>query len=117
MDFTTNAPNIISGGTNNLGYHGKFIVQYGALLGTNAGSLGTNSSVIIDPQSTLYKTDMPSVTTDVAPAGKAVFLVAYAYNTAGTLIITNVVLMNLNQHCAFSAVTIEGTALSAGDHT
>ncbi|HEY4414106.1 MAG TPA: immunoglobulin domain-containing protein [Verrucomicrobiae bacterium] len=116
MDFITNAPNIISGGAKNLSYSGTFIIQYGSLLGTNAGSLGTNSSVIVDPASTLYKADMPLATTDIAPAGKAVFQVAYAYNTAGTLIITNGGLMNLNQHCAFSAVTINGVALSPGDH-
>jgi hypothetical protein len=116
FDFLTNTPNVISGGTNNLGYHGTFIVQYGYLLGSNAYSLGTNSSVIIDPNSTLYKNDMPQVTMDVAPAGNAVFQVNYPYNTAGTLAITNSGLMILSQHCAFSAVTIEGTSLSAGNH-
>ncbi len=116
MDFITNTPNIISGGAKNLSYSGTFIIQYGSLLGTNAGSLGTNSSILVDPASTLYKADMPLATTDIAPAGKAVFLIAYAYNTGGTLTITNGGLMNLNQHCAFRAVTINGVALSPGDH-
>jgi Concanavalin A-like lectin/glucanases superfamily/Immunoglobulin I-set domain len=117
MNFITNAPNIISGGTRNLDYHGTFVVQCGALLGSNVGSLGTNSSVIIDPSSTLYKADMPNVTATVNGPGKAVFEAGYAYNTAGTLTITNGGVMNLHQHCAFSAVTIEGVALSPGDHT
>jgi hypothetical protein len=116
MDFLTLAPNIISGGANNLSYSGTFIIQYGWLLGTNAGSLGTNSSVIVDPQSTLYKADMPNVTATVGGAGKAIFQAGYAYNTAGTLVITNGGVMNLNQHCAFSAVTIEGVSLSPGNH-
>jgi len=115
MDFITNSPNIISGGNNNLGYHGTFVVQCGALLGTNVGSLGTNSSVIVDPNNTLYKADMPNVNTTIN--GLAVFDVAYAYNTSGTLTLTNNGLMNLRQHCAFGAVTINGTPLTAGDHT
>jgi hypothetical protein len=117
MNFITNAPNVISGGTRNLDYHGTFVVQCGALLGSNVGSLGTNSSVIIDPSSTLYKADMPNVTVTVNGPGKAVFEAGYAYNTAGTLTITNGGVMNLHQHCAFSAVTIEGVALTPGDHT
>ena len=117
MNFLTNAPNVISGGTRNLDYHGTFIVQCGALLGSNLGSLGTNSSVIIDPSSTAYKADMPNITATVNGPGKAVLDVNYAYNTAGTLTITNGGVMNLHQHCAFSAVTIEGIALAPGDHT
>jgi hypothetical protein len=116
MDFLTNAPNVISGGARNLDYHGTFVIQCGALLGTTAGSLGTNSSVIVDPSSTLYKADMPNITVTVNGAGKAVFDVAYSYNTAGSLTLTNGGVMNLRQHCAFSAVTIEGVALTAGDH-
>ncbi|HXI69920.1 MAG TPA: immunoglobulin domain-containing protein [Verrucomicrobiae bacterium] len=115
LGFPTNSPNIISGGANNLGYHGTFVIQAATLLGTNAGSLGTNTSVILDPLSTLYKADMPGVTiTNLA--AKALFDVGYAYNTSGTLIITNGGQMNLHQHCAFSSVIINGTALSAGDH-
>lgn len=116
MNFATNAENIISGGTRNLDYHGTFIIQCGALVGTTVNSLGTNTSVIVDPSSTLYQTDMPNVTATVNGPGKAVFDIGYAYNTAGTLTITNGGVMNLRQHCAFSAVTIEGTALAPGDH-
>jgi hypothetical protein len=115
LGFPTNTPNIISGGANNLGYHGKWIVQAASLLGTNAGSLGTNTSVILDPISTLYKADMPGVTITNLTA-KALLDVGYAYNTSGTLIITNGGQMNLHQHCAFSSIIINGTALSAGDH-
>jgi hypothetical protein len=113
MNFLTNLPNIISGGVNNLGYHGTWIVQCGWLLGSNPGSLGTNSSVIVDPNDTLYQTDMPGVTASV---GNALFQVGYAYNTAGTLVITNGGQMNLTTNCAFTAVTINGTSLGSGVH-
>jgi hypothetical protein len=117
MNFLTNAPNIISGGTPSQGYSGTWIVQYGWLLGTAPGSLGTNSSVIIDPSNTLYKADMPAVTASVGGPGQAVFQVGYAYNTTGTLSITNGGVMNLTTNCTFSAVTINGASLSAGVHS
>ena len=116
MAFSNNAastPQIISGGLRNLGYHGNFIVQCGWLMGTNNGSLGTNTSVLVDPNNTLYKVDMPGVNATVIWAR---FDAGYSYNTAGTLILTNGGVMGLSQHCAFSDVIINGTHLSPGDH-
>jgi hypothetical protein len=100
----------ISGTTNT--YSGQWIVQCGWLQGVGTNSLGTNS-ITVDPNYSGYLTDMPSA---ASPAGPARFEVNYDLNSAGALTLVNAGKMRLHQNCAFTAVTIEGTPLSAGTH-
>jgi hypothetical protein len=93
-------------------FSGQWIVQCGWLQGTATNSLGTNS-ITVDPNYTGWLTAMPNAT---SPAGPARFEVNYDLNSAGTLTIANGGTMRLHQNCAFTAATINGTALSAGTH-
>lgn len=106
----TSQPEQVSSASNS--FSGEWIVQCGWLLGAGANSLGTNS-IIVDPLYSGYLTDMPSFQ---AANGGAWFEVNYDLNSPGTLILTNGGVMRLHQNCAFTSVTIEGNALSAGTH-
>src|SRR5260370_9909151 len=110
MNCSTNLPQIISGPANT--YSGQWIVQCGWLQGATANSLGTNS-ITVDPYYAGYLAAMPNAT---SPNGPALFEANYDLNSAGALTLTNGGEMNLHQNCTFSAVTIEGAALSAGTH-
>jgi hypothetical protein len=93
-------------------YSGQWIVQCGWLLGSGTNSLGTNS-ITADRLYTGYQTDMPLATaTNIG----AIFEVNYDINSAGTLTLMNGGLMRLHQNCCFTAVNIEGNALSAGTY-
>jgi len=112
MNCSTNLPQIISGPTNS--FSGTWIVQCGWLQGAVANSLGTSSSVLVDPNYTGYLAAMPNAT---SPAGPAIFEPNYNLYTYGTLTLTNGGKMNLHQNCFFYAITIEGTRLGYGTHT
>jgi uncharacterized repeat protein (TIGR03806 family) len=112
MNCFTNIPQIVSGAGNT--FSGQWIVQCGWLQGAAAGALGTNSSVIVDPNYTGYLAAMPGAS---SPIGPALFEVNYDFATAGTLTLVNGGLMNLHQNCVFSAVTIEGAPLGSGAHS
>ena len=112
MNCPTSLPQVISCPTNT--YSGTWIVQCGWLQGTNANSLGTNSSILVDPNYTGYLASMPNAS---SPAGPALFEVDYDLTTSGTLTLVNGGQMNLHQNCTFSGVTIEGTPLSPGTYS
>ena len=102
----------ISGANNT--FSGQCIVKSGYLLGSGNGSLGTNS-ITIDPNWTV-----PAANGAWAVASgynKAVLSIAYDLNSAGTLTIANGGQLVLYHNHCFSAVTINGTALSAGSHS
>lgn len=108
--------NHVTGGSANANFTGQWIIQNGYLCADNAGSLGTNS-ITVDPLNTGYLADMPNISPAVGGAGSAKFEVTYDLSSAGTLTIANGGAMVLHQHCAFSVVNINGTALSGGKHT
>src|SRR6185369_13321609 len=103
-------PQIISGNSNT--FSGQWIVQCGWLRASGINSLGTNS-ITVDPNYTGYLGAMPNAT---SPNGPALLEPTYDLNSAGTLTLVNGGKMNLHQNCAFSAISIEGTFLSAGTH-
>lgn len=109
----TSNPMQISGNSNT--FSGQWIVKCGYLQGAGINSLGTNS-ITVDPN---YVLALPpfDVSITSAQAGPAVFEVNYDLNSAGVLTLTNGGQMKLHQNCAFSAVKIEGTSLSAGTHS
>lgn len=111
LNCSTNQPQVVSCPTNT--YSGQWIVQCGWLQGTNANSLGTNSSIVVDPDFKGYLASMPNAS---SPAGPALFEVDYDLATSGTLTLVNGGQMNLHQNCTFSGVTIEGTPLSPGTY-
>jgi hypothetical protein len=106
----TSQPQQVSSVSNS--FSGEWIVQCGWLLGSGAGSLGTNN-IIVDPLYSGYLTDMPSFQ---ATSASAWFEAGYDLNSPGTLILTNGGMMILHQNCAFASVIIEGNSLSAGTH-
>ncbi|HXU75817.1 MAG TPA: PA14 domain-containing protein, partial [Methylomirabilota bacterium] len=110
MDCQMALPQIISGNSNT--FSGQWIVQCGWLRASGINSLGTNS-ITVDPNYTGYLGAMPNAT---SPNGPALLEPTYDLNSAGTLTLVNGGKMNLHQNCAFSAVSIEGTFLSAGTH-
>ena len=112
ISSATNTPQIVFNSANT--FSGQWIIQSGWLQGTNTGSLGTNS-IIVDPAYSGYKNDMPSV--NLTTNTPAIFEPSYDLNSAGALTLTNGGIMRLHQNCAFSAVTISGTSLSAGVYT
>ena len=102
----------VSGAANT--FSGQWIVKSGYLLGSANGALGTNS-ITIDPNWTV-----PATNGAWALGGgynKAVVSIAYDLNSAGTLTIANGGQLVLYKRHCFSAVTINGTALSAGSHS
>lgn len=104
----TNVAQEISGSQNT--YSGDLKVKAGWLKGSGANSLGTGN-ITIDP---LLPLDVdPSVTPVEGPAQLEVM---YDIATPGTLTLSNGGMMVLHQNCRFSAVRIEGTALSNGTH-
>jgi hypothetical protein len=102
----------ISGAANT--FSGQWIVKSGLLLGSGNGSLGTNS-ITIDPNWTVPATNGAWVLG--SGYNKAVVSIAYDLNSAGTLTIANGGQIVLYKNLCFSAVTINGTALSAGSHS
>jgi mono/diheme cytochrome c family protein len=112
MNCSTNAPQVVSCPTNT--YSGEWIVQCGWLQATNANSLGTSSSVLVNPEYTGYLATMPNAS---SPVGPAIFEVDYPLDSTGTLTLVNGGMMNLLQNCTFSAVTIEGTPLNPGTYS
>ena len=64
MNCSTNLPQIVSCPTNT--YSGTWIMQCGWLQGTNANSLGTNSSILVDPDYTGYLAAMPNASSPAA---------------------------------------------------
>jgi len=93
-------------------FSGRWIVRSGWLKGIGIGSLGTNSTIIVDP----LATQTNSYIGGGFLAGPSVFEVGYDINSAGTLTLTNGGTMKLHQNCAFTAVTIEGTKLANGTY-
>lgn len=91
----TTTPVNITGTANT--YSGTWRVTGGYLKGTGIGSLGTGNFQIGGANPTRIE-----------------FM--YDINTAGTLTLTNNAAMVLHQDCTFSAVTINGTALTVGTH-
>jgi hypothetical protein len=94
-------------------FSGRWIVRSGYLKGTGVGSLGTNSSFIVDP----LATQTNSYAGGGFCAGPSVFEAGYDINSAGTLTLTNGGTMALHQNCAFTAVTINGTSLTNGTYS
>ena len=109
----TSNPMQISGSSNN--FSGQWIVKCGWLQGAGNNSMGTNS-ITVDPNYVLASPPFDVSITN-AQAGPAVFEVNYDLNSAGALTLTNGGQMLLHQNCAFSAVTIAGTSLSAGTYS
>jgi hypothetical protein len=109
---TANAQRI-SGNSNT--FSGQWIVKAGWLLGAVTNSLGTNS-ITMDPAYVLPVPPFSSTAPVVDIAGPAVLEVNYNHNSAGVLTLNNGGMMRLHQNCAFSAVLIDGTPLSAGTH-
>src|SRR5215469_14340255 len=105
----TNTAQQISGASNT--FSGLWLVKAGWLLGSAAGSLGTNN-ITVDPDYVLPLD--PSI---INVPGPAIFDVNYDINSAGQLTLTNGGMMNLHQNCAFGAVVIEGTALTNGTYS
>ncbi|HSU54378.1 MAG TPA: LamG-like jellyroll fold domain-containing protein, partial [Candidatus Dormibacteraeota bacterium] len=110
---STNTPVAILS-TNNT-YSGLWLVKAGRLRGGAPGSLGTNSSFVMDPNYTLPVPPFDA-SSSAAVAGPAVLEPAYDLNSAGTLVLTNGGKMRLHQNCAFTAVNIENSVLLAGTH-
>jgi hypothetical protein len=106
---TNNAQQISS--TNNT-FSGLWLVKAGRLLGLAVGSLGTNSSFVIDPNYVLPVPPFSSTAPVVDVAGPAVLEAGYTLNSAGTLSLTNGGKMRLHQEVCFTAVNIHDPALS-----
>ncbi len=102
----------ISGANNT--FSGQWIVKSGYLLGSGNGSLGTNS-ITIDPNWSVPSAN--GAWTLGSGYNKAVVSISYDLNSAGTLTIANGGQIVLYKNLCFSAVTINGTALTAGSHS
>ncbi len=98
---------------NNL-YSGTWIVKAGYLKGSAAGSLGTGN-IRIDPAYAVSGTLVNPAT--ALAAGPARFEVMYDIGSTGSLTLANGGIMILHQSCSFSAVSINGTALTPGAHS
>jgi len=105
-------PEQISGNANT--FSGNWIVQAGWLQGVGANSLGTGN-ITLDPSYAVPLDPAAMANVTLFP-GPAILEPMYDMNTPGTLTIINGGQMRLHQNCAFTAVTIEGIALSAGTH-
>ncbi|HWX21539.1 MAG TPA: lamin tail domain-containing protein [Candidatus Binatia bacterium] len=92
-------------------FSGQWIIKSGWLLASGLNSLGTNS-ITVDPSYVL-----PLDSSIVNVAGPASVEPGYDLNSAGKLILTNGGVMVLHQNCIFSAVIIEGVALTSGIHS
>jgi hypothetical protein len=101
--------------TNNT-YSGLWLVKAGRLLGAAPGSLGTNSSFVMDPSYVLPVPPFNSTSAVVEVTGPAILEPGYDLNSAGSLTLTNGGKIRLHQNCAFTGVVIEGTGLTAGTH-
>ncbi|HAO77772.1 MAG TPA: hypothetical protein DCQ92_02120, partial [Verrucomicrobia subdivision 3 bacterium] len=102
----------ISGAANT--FSGQWIVKSGYLLSSVNGALGTNS-ITIDPNWSVPTNNGAWVLG--SGYNKAVVSIGYDLNSAGTLTIANGGQIVLYKNLCFSAVTINGTALSAGSHS
>jgi hypothetical protein len=111
LNAGTTVPQQVSGSFNS--FSGQWIVQCGWLQASGANSLGTNS-ITVDPLYSGYLSVMPNFQ---AASGPAWFEPNYDLYSAGSLTLTNSGVMILHQNCVFSAVRIEGAALSAGMHS
>ncbi len=112
LNASSTLPQIVSN-INNTNYTGTWIVECGYLRGSVSNSLGTNSSIVVNPGYTGFQAAMPFAT---SPSGPAIFEANYDFNSGGTLTLTNGGQMKLHQNCAFTNATIEGTSLSEGLH-
>jgi hypothetical protein len=105
----------ISGNSN--AFTGQWVVMNGWLQGAGTNSLGTNS-ITVDPQFVLpvppFSSTAPVL--DVSSGNVPQLEVNYDLNSAGTLTMVNGGQFILHQNVCFSAVSIEGTPLSAGTH-
>jgi hypothetical protein len=115
LQTTTNLAQTISGTGNT--YSGLWLVKAGRLLGATPDSLGTNSSITVDPN----VVPPPPMNAGIAATnawflGPAVVEANYTLNTAGVLTLTNGGIMRLHGSVVFSDAYIEGTRLSAGTH-
>lgn len=103
-------------GTNDA-YSGQWIIKSAWVQANGTNSLGTNSSIIVDPLYTL-----PFTVTDTP--GPADLELNYNINSAGKLVLTNGGRMRLHQDCVFTQVIIHnatdnggvGVSLSPGVH-
>jgi hypothetical protein len=109
--FTNNPQKFASLGNT---FSGQWIVKAGLLQGAAQDALGTNSTITVDPNYTLAVPPFTNNFTDVA--GPGVVEALYNINSAGTLTLTNGGKMRLHGEACFTAVTIEGNALSPGVH-
>ena len=113
INARTNTAQTVSGNSNT--FSGQWTVQCGWLLGSGTNSLGTNS-ITVDPGSLGYLVDLPNATSPNNGPGSAVVEFGYDINSGGVLTLTNGGTLRLHQNCAFSAVLIEGVALTPGTH-
>ncbi len=106
--------NVLITGTNTT-FAGVWVDKAGWLAAGSSNALGTNSSIIIDPN---YSLPGPAAQpgTDIAN-GPALFEPWYNINSSGTLTLANGGMMKLHQNCTFSAVTVQGTPLSQGSNS
>jgi hypothetical protein len=93
-------------------FSGRWVIRSGWLKGEGVNSLGTNSTIIVDP----LATETNSYIGGGFLAGPSVFEAGYDINSAGTLILTNGGTMKLHQNCAFASVIIQGTLLANGTY-
>jgi hypothetical protein len=99
---------------------GTWIIKSAWVQFNGTNSLGTNSSILVDP---LYTLPLNSGIVNVP--GPAELEVGYDVNSAGTLTLINGGKMRLHQNCAFTQVIIQnptdnggaGTNLSQGTHS
>jgi hypothetical protein len=101
-------------GTGNT-FSGKWIVKAGWLLASTSDCLGTND-ITLDPSWTVPVPPFSTTNLGTPAVGPALLELGYNINSAGTLTLTNGGRLRLHQNGVFSAVVIEGTALSAGPH-
>ena len=99
----------VSGDSNT--FSGEWIIKSGWVVGSGQNSLGTNN-ITVDPNYVL-----PLDSSVVNVAGPAWIEPGYDLNSAGALVLTNGGVMILHQNCAFSAVLVQGTALTSGTHS
>jgi autotransporter-associated beta strand protein len=87
-------------------FSGPIIVKAGWLQGAGVCSFGTNA-ITVDPNHAL-----PSFYDTVAVNGPAILEPGYDLNSPAPLVIANGGQFKLHQNCAFTAVSINGTALA-----
>ncbi len=102
----------IISGTNDT-YTGTWIIKSAWVRADGGRALGTNSNIRLDP----FYPNAPEWNANFADTqGPAQLELGTDFISAGTLTLVNGGQMRLHQHGVFTAVSIEGTPLSAGLH-